>query len=171
MIMLKMKKPIILAYAMMTMCWGSSITFAAQNDCVESNLVEGEIVVGDSIIGVPFVSDVDSPLEMTKASSPNYATSKEVLQLRYEGYIQFKPSYVTTSTDGNGLQANRQVKQAWIDYRRNDKTVIGGNKYTTKATSKTDSKIYSTSASCWDNLIDWGESGRTYFYRGWIYFS
>ena len=132
-------------------------------------LVPGEVIVGDTIIGVEEAVSVNSPLR-SRSNCPNYATSVESFQLRYNGYIQFRPSYKTGSNDGSGLQADRYVKQGWIDYRRNDKSVIGGNVYTTAASLKTDNNIYSADASCWDSLIP-GESHRTYFYRGWKYFA
>lgn len=173
--MFKLKKSLVLACALMSISGVGKVAFASQNDSIqdfsEPTLVDGEILVGDTIVGVPFVSDVNSPLSNAKSSSPNYASSSESAQLYYSGYIQFRPSYVTKSTDGHGLVEGRQVSQAWLDYRRNEKSVIGGNKYTTVASSKTDNSIHSQSASCWDDILDWGESGRTYFYRGWLYFA
>lgn len=137
-------------------------------------LYPGETIIGDTIIGEAIVSDPNlsgvSTLSATE-DCPNYATSTETLQLWYNGYIQFRASYLTKEGDGSGLVAGRHVKQAWLDYRRNDKTVIGGTKYTEVASSKYDDTIYSQSASCMDDLFDWSESGRTYFWRGWFYFT
>lgn len=100
------------------------------------------------------------------AQSSDYWTNEESFQLRYDGYIQFVPNYRTDSKSGYGLEANKYVKQAYINYVRNGESVIGGRKYTASVSSGT--TAYSTSASCWDSLIP-GEKHTTHFYYGWIY--
>ncbi len=100
------------------------------------------------------------------AQTYNYWTSKESFQIYYDGYIQFTPYYKTTKDSGYGLEANRYVKQAYINYSRNNESVIGGRKYTSVATAGWN-KV-SVSASCWDSLL-WGEKYNTKFNYGWIY--
>lgn len=145
----------------------------AAEKAAQITLYPGEILVDDTIIGLPIVSEpnMSSAVLMASSDCPNYAVSTETAELHYSGYIQFQASYLTQDGDGYGLVADRHVKQAWIDYERNDTSVIGGKKYTSAAASKTDETIYSQSASCWDSLLDWGESGTTYFCRGWLYFT
>lgn len=125
----------------------------------------------DSIIGVPLVSPASVDIIGPGSSEcPNYAISREISCVGYKGYIQFKPSYKTQRHDGSGLQSGRHVKQAWIDYRRKNKSVIGGAKWTRAAKSSNDKTIYSASANCLDDLIDWSERATTEFWRGWVYF-
>ncbi len=100
------------------------------------------------------------------SQSYDYWTNKETFEIRYNGYIQFVPNYKTDSNSGYGLEPNRRVKQAYINYSRDGKSVIGGRKYTSVATSG--SKPVSVSASCWDSLL-WGDKYTTKFNYGWIY--
>ena len=100
------------------------------------------------------------------AAGPNYASSKEILQFSYRGYIQFKPSYKTTRNSGYGLQPGRHVRQAYINYTRNGKSVIGGRKYTRNVRSG--NRIVSTSATAYDDLR-WGNRYTTKFHYGWFY--
>lgn len=140
---------------------------------VENDLLEdGEYMIGNSIIGKTIVSPAnDVALRGPRPlKSPNYFYSEEIRNLRYEGYIQFQASYKVQDGDGYDLVVGRHVKQAWLDYRRQGKSVIGGVHWTEVADSIFDDNVYSTSASCVDDLINWGEAGRTYFYRGWKYF-
>lgn len=100
------------------------------------------------------------------AAGPNYWTSKETLWIQYTGYIQFRPNYKTTSKSGYGLKSGKYVKQAYINYSRNGKSVIGGRKYTAIATSG--SKVRSVKAKAYDDLR-WGDKYKTKFNYGWIY--
>lgn len=112
-----------------------------------------------TVLGLNFSNTVN-------AQSSNYWTNEETFQIRYDGYIQFVPNYRTDSNSGYGLESGKYVKQAYINYVRNDESVIGGRQYTSVATSGT-TAIY-TSASCWDSLLI-GEKYTTHFYYGWIY--
>lgn len=155
---------IILALAMST---GVCVSASAATEEVSGT----EVNVADMIIGNPIYSDASENGVSLCSTCPNYATSKESWQLFYDGYIQFQPSYKTTSNDGCGLKAGRNVCQAWIDYERYDKSVIDGKKKTKLATSKTDDNIYSASASCMDSILDWSDAATTIFCRGWYYFA
>lgn len=140
---------------------------------VENDLLEdGEYMIGNSIVGKTMVSPANDIVLRGPHPSlvPNYFYSEEIKNVRYEGYIQFQASYEVQDGDGYGLVAGRHVKQAWLDYRRQGESVIGGIRWTEAADSIHDDNVYSTSASCMDDLIHWGEAGRTYFYRGWKYF-
>lgn len=140
---------------------------------VENDLLEdGEYMIGNSIVGKTMVSPANDIVLRGPHPSlvPNYFYSEEIKNVRYEGYIQFQASYEVQDGDGYGLVAGRHVKQAWLDYRRQGESVIGGIKWTKVADSIFDDNVYSASASCMDDFIHWGEKGRTYFYRGWKYF-
>lgn len=100
------------------------------------------------------------------AQSSDYWTNEETFQIKYDGYIQFVPNYLTDSNSGYGLSSGKYVKQAYINYVRNGESVIGGRQYTSVATSGT--TAVHTSASCWDSLLI-GEKYTTHFYYGWIY--
>ncbi|MED4344923.1 MULTISPECIES: hypothetical protein [Heyndrickxia] len=100
------------------------------------------------------------------AQSTNYAKSTEILEVKYNGYIQFKPSYKVPKKAGYGLKAGKYVKRAYINYTRNGKSVIGGRKYT--ATKTSGNSIVSTSATCWDSPL-WGNKHTTKFNYGWVY--
>lgn len=138
----------------------------------QPTLYPGEVFVNGKIFGVPIISEPNMPSNLLRAAAgcPNYAESHEYVEFVYKGYIQFRANYLTQEGDGSGLIANRHVMQGWIDYRRNDKSVIQGTKYTAAASGISDPQTYSQSATCNDSIIDWGESGTTKFYRGWIYF-
>lgn len=125
----------------------------------------------DTIIGETYCVDVNSPrIQSRSHECPNYYESVESLYFFYDGYIQFKPSHKTTSSCGHKLKSGLNVKQAWIDYRRGNESVIGGAVYTTKATSKYSNEIHSASAKATDHLIP-GEDFTTNFYLGWNYFA
>lgn len=102
------------------------------------------------------------------AKESDYYTNKEVYEIKYEGYIQFVPSYTTTSSS-YGVAAYRNVKQAYINYSRDGKSVIGGRRYTAPAAYREDGTIYSASASCYDSWNPF--AAKTKFNYGWIYFS
>lgn len=118
------------------------------------------------------------PINSTRATmysgdigTPNYYESIERYQLRYEGYIQFQPSYYTQPLDReNKLEPYNHVKQAFIDYERNDRSVSDGTNYTTEAYSPKDNAIYSTSITAKDSLIP-GSQNTTYFVVRWFYFT
>lgn len=101
-----------------------------------------------------------------QAAGPNYAKSTEIAQFVYSGYIQFKPNYKTTRSSGYHLNAGKHVRQAYINYTRNGKSVIGGRKYT--ANVRSGSRIVSTSARAYDDLR-WGDRYTTKFHYGWYY--
>jgi hypothetical protein len=124
---------------------------------------------------VPYVTPAHNPnggtATFSASSCPNYATSTETIQFWYDGYIQFQPGYLTTSYDGSGLQANKHVRRASIDYMRNDSSVSNeGRQYTETAESPIGNQIYSASVSATDSIFDWGDTGTTSFYRWWYYF-
>lgn len=139
----------------------------------EAGHYQGEFKIGNSIVGKTMVSPAnDIVLRGPRpVQGPNYFYSEEIHNLRYEGYIQFQASYEVQDGDGYGLVVGRHVKQAWLDYRRQGESVIGGIRWTEAADSIYDDNIYSMSAQCYDDPIRWGEAGRTYFYRGWKYFN
>lgn len=116
----------------------------------QDDLLPGEKIVGDTIYGAEIISDANTPLK-GRAYGPNYAWSQENWLVFYNGYIQFIPGYLPSLTDGHGL--------------------VGGRQLTKEATSSSDSNIYSTTVEAVDALFTWGEPGKTYFYRGWHYFS
>lgn len=140
---------------------------------VKNDLLEdGEYMIGNSIVGKTMVSPAnDIALRGPRPlKTPNYFYSKEIDNIRYKGYIQFQASYEVQNGDGYGLVVGRHVKQAWLDYRRQEKSVINGIRWTEAADSIFDDNVYSVSAECFDDPVRWGEAGRTYFYRGWKYF-
>ena len=155
----------------------SEITKVTKTNGEEIILYPGEILRGDRIIGEAIVSEAHSSAAKrlnsagAKGNCPNYASSYEYIQLHYTGYIQFIAAYLTQSGDGNGLKPGRHVKQAWIDYQRKNRSVIGGTKYTSTAPNEHDTVKRSQTASCWDDILDWSEEATTYFCRGWIYFA
>lgn len=148
-----------------------SVSAASVEDSADVQSETGETAIGNMIVGESFEVPANGSQIKPCASCPDYYSSVETAQLHYSGYIQFKPSYTVKSGDGYKLKAGYNVCQAAIDYQRYDKSVIGGKKYTTKATSKSDTKIYSTSASCFDDLLDWSAGATTVFYVKWFYFA
>lgn len=99
-------------------------------------------------------------------TNPNYWTNKEIIQLYYKGYIQFKPSYVCTGK--YGTTSGKKVRQAYINYTRNGESVCGGRQYTDRAYARTEKKIYSAEASCWDTMNPFADE--TKFWYNWINF-
>ena len=88
----------------------------------------------------------------------NYAQNKEIFQIRYEGYIQFKP---------NHYFQGGYVKRAYFNYLRDGKSVSGGRVYTATAPTK-NNVVYSASKSVWDSLNPFAP--KTEFKYGWIKF-
>ena len=107
------------------------------------------------------------------AQTSDYASSKETLQIRYTGYIQFIPSYTTTSTSGYNLTANKHVKRAYVNYTRDGKSVTtnGGRLYTATAKTSSSNAVYAATAYAWDAFtLSKDEKYVTHFYYGWQYF-
>lgn len=104
------------------------------------------------------------------AQSTNIAWSKETAQLYYTGHIEFKPNYTVPSNAGYDLSVGENVKQAYVNYTRDGKSVTtnGGRLYTGTASSKSQSTVYSAEAHAWDTLNPF--ANKTEFYYGWIYF-
>ena len=97
----------------------------------------------------------------------NYATNTEIVQLKYKGYLQFKPSYKVPTYPGYGLIPMNYVKRGYINYVRDDQSLTNGRAYTSLASSKNDN-IYSISREVIDSLNPWAP--KTEFYYGWEYF-
>ena len=104
------------------------------------------------------------------AQSTNKAWSKETLQIRYDGYIKFVPSFKIPSNPGYSLVIGKHVKRAYVNFTRDRQSVTtnGGRLYTSTASSKTSSITYSAHAKAWDSLNPWAPV--TKFKYGWIYF-
>lgn len=147
--------------------------FVLNSEMTQEELVQGETKIGDTIYGRTLYGDANAPLK-NRASCPNYAKSEENWLVFYTGYIQFVPAYRTSLTDGYGLVGGRNVRRAWIDYVYGPNKISvteGGKQYTAEAASINDTQVYSVTAHAVDDLFTWGEEGRTYFSRGWLYFS
>lgn len=86
--------------------------------------------------------------------SVNYVENTESVQLKYDGYIQFKANHYF---DGGN------VKRAYINYVRDGESLTGGRVYTSAATTKTDSTTRSAQASVWDSLNPWAPKTKFYF--------
>ncbi len=104
------------------------------------------------------------------AQDVNIAWSKETAQLYYTGYIQFRPNYKIPSDAGYSLTEGKNVKQAYVNYTRDGKSVTtnGGRLYTGTASSTSQSTIYSAEGHAWDTLNPF--ANKTIFNYGWIYF-
>lgn len=94
----------------------------------------------------------------TFGDSINYAKSTEVVELKYNGYIQFKPNH---KFEGG------YVKRAYFNYTRDGQSVTGGRVYTATAPTK-NNETYSASKSVWDSMNPWAP--KTIFSYGWIKF-
>ena len=115
------------------------------------------------LLGCLIVFLLGTSSQTLSAASTNYWTNKEVFQIKYEGYIQFNPSKAN-DTNLRGLKKSQHVSQAYINYSRNGKSVIGGRKYTAKG-SLHQNKIFSASATAWDTLNPFAD--KTMFNYGW----
>lgn len=112
---------------------------------------------------------VNAQAAITAQLPEDYWNSHESFQIHYEGMIRFKPSYYTTASDKKyGLEKNKHVKRAAINYTRDGKSVCGGKQWTKKASKQTDSNYYDTSASAWDSLNPF--ASKTKFHYHWEYF-
>jgi len=91
---------------------------------------------------------------------------------KYDGRLEFVPSYVTPTNPGFDLKAGRQVKQGYINFTRKkngvDTSVIGGRKWTREASDKTSNAVYSVTATATDSLNIF--TNQTHFWWGWKYF-
>jgi hypothetical protein len=101
---------------------------------------------------------------------PNFAKSHEQMLISYVGELEFRAAHRTNSTCGSGLKANLNVRQGGIDFRRNGNSVIGGWKYTSTASSKSDNTLRRISALAYDDIFAVGSGATTSFYRTWLYF-
>lgn len=114
------------------------------------------------------------PFTALAANYTNRAWSDEFYKFPlwwgYEGHIQFNPSYTVPADPGYNLEGHigKNIKRAYINYVRDGESVIGGRKYTLKATSASQNVIYSASATAQDNLLPWGP--KTEFKYGWEHF-
>lgn len=144
-----------------------------------TKLYPGEKIVDGKIVGNTIISPADGEMQLfwnKESDCPNFCSSKETMQFWYTGYIQFQPAYRTQEGDPCGLKPNRNVKQAWLDYRRKMKdsnlteSVCDGPHYTKEAHSIYETDYYFKKISAHDSIIS-GDDNRTYFYRGWFYFA
>lgn len=105
------------------------------------------------------------------AQSIDKAWSVETLYILYTGTIQFTPSYVVPASAGYSLTQGKNVKQAYVNYTRNNVSVTtnGGRLYTLTAPSKTSNTQYSAVATAWESLDPFCPYP-TKFNYGWIYF-
>lgn len=104
------------------------------------------------------------------AQDTNKAWSTETVQLYYTGTIQFVPSFVVPADAGYYLTQGKNVKQAYVNYTRDNESVTtnGGRLYTGTASSTSQTTQYSATAHAWDSLNPW--ASKTLFNYGWIYF-
>lgn len=78
------------------------------------------------------------------AAGPNYCTSKEHLQLYYDGYVQVQASY---------SDAGRHAKNGWLQYRIPG-VADSGQQYTPDTPSRWSKAVKSKSYRFWDSW-DW----------------
>ena len=95
----------------------------------------------------------------------DYWKSTESFNYMYTGYIQFVPSAETTYKYRGNREAGLHVKQAYIDYEINHKSITGGKKYTAVAESIKSDKIYSQTIKAYDTLNP--IASKTTFVKGW----
>ncbi|MBO4211898.1 MAG: hypothetical protein J5878_04500 [Oscillospiraceae bacterium] len=92
---------------------------------------------------------------------------------KYDGNLEFVPSYVTPSNPGYELKSGKRVKQGYINFTRKsngvDTSVIGGRKWTREASDKKSNAVYSVSATATDSLNIF--TNKTHFWWNWVYFS
>lgn len=151
--------------------YAKSIEDTIQSLESQIELADGERLVNDTIIGKEQVVIALRDYDTARKGCPNFVRSNEHYQLRYDAVMQFTPSYKTRPGDGSDLEPGRQVKQGWIDYRRNGKSVIGGTRWTKFAHSKNSNETIRVRATAFDDVVDWGVKGRTTFHFNWFYFS
>ena len=92
----------------------------------------------------------------TFASGPNWYSNKEIAQLLYQGYIQFKPCYYDSELGG-------RVYRAYIRYT-NFAGIDTGHIYTEVGKSREDCNIYDAMVYCWDTW-DWNAPKTKFFYN------
>lgn len=107
-----------------------------------------------SFIGVLLFFSVS----IVSASSTNYGSSVEHLQLYYDGYVQCKPSY----NDGGSHAA-----QCWLRYVKADGGNDTGKLYSLQGTSQSDGRVLSVSRRYWDDLNPF--AAKTTFSYGFIW--
>ena len=120
------------------------------------------------VISLALVVGLSGSLTAYASNSSDYATNKEWIHIKYDGYLQFVPSYKTTASSGYYLTANKNVKQGYINYTRNGVSITGGRLYTSTASSKTSYNTYWVSRSVWESVNPFAPT--TFFYYGWVYF-
>ncbi|MDR3215778.1 MAG: hypothetical protein LBT75_05865 [Bacilli bacterium] len=101
------------------------------------------------------------------AQNVDVAKVNEYYSVRYSGHVRFKSNYKIPKNPGYSLSVNKYVKQAYISYTRNGKSICSGRVYSNKATKKNGTEIYKAHG-CWDNLSFTGP--KTQFHYGWFYF-
>lgn len=101
-------------------------------------------------------------LTPAQAAGQNYAKSWETLAgARWHGYVQIKASY-----NDHGKHA----KQGYHRFKREaGPSLDTGRLFTSKASSKKDTKVHSREDVVWDSPL-WGEKHVTRYYYGFIYF-
>lgn len=121
------------------------------------------------ILGVVFSLFIGNltVLAAEKEYPMNHAYCKESIELYYTGYLQFQPKYYSTVTIYD-IPAYKHVKRGYINFTRNNQSVIGGRLYTEQASDITSSKIYKIEKKVFDSLNPWAP--KTMFYYGWELF-
>ncbi len=102
-------------------------------------------------------------------STKTYWTTEHPNWFQYKGYMQVVGSYKIPKNPGYGLKEGKYVKQGYINYSIDGKSICGGRKYTPKASSKSDYNVYYVSVTCSDSLNPWAPE--TAFNYGWTYFN
>lgn len=98
----------------------------------------------------------------TQAADQNYAKAWETLMgAKWNGYVQIKASY-----NDNGKHA----KQGYHRFTRQaGPSLDTGRLYTSKASSKSDTRVHSRQDSVWDSPL-WGDKYVTRYNYNFIYF-
>ncbi|MDQ0163270.1 hypothetical protein [Aeribacillus alveayuensis] len=120
------------------------------------------VLNGFGLIAIGILLTLSISLTPAHAAGKNYAKSWETLGgARWNGYVQIQASY-----NDNG----RHAKQGYHRFMRDaGPSLDTGRLYTSKASSKKDTKIHSRKDSVWDSPL-WGDKYVTRYYYGFIYF-
>lgn len=91
------------------------------------------------------------------ASTKTYANSEHPTLITYKGYCQVQGAYKIPTNPGSRLDnyVGKNIKQGAIDYLIDDRSIIGGRKYTSAAATTSDYNIYSVTVNARDSLSPW----------------
>lgn len=93
---------------------------------------------------------------------------------KYDGHVQFVPSYTATREDNYKYQLveGRKVNQAYVNFTREKKgepqSIVGGRQWTRLATDRNSNSVYSVTVTASDSLNIF--TNKTRFWYGWRYF-